>query len=240
MPSLLKCGEFARLCGTTKNTLIHYDAIGLLHPARTTPNGYRWYRTAQYWDLSTIATLQQSGSSLEEIRSLRETEDPARKLALLRSRSADLRREAERLLARQRLLEAFLASAVEAQSMPFGEIIVTERPKTRIRVFGADPAALSSADDMADSCTRCIDWDVAHAEIVTPPSGLIVTQADMARGVFTPCAHFTRPPFPAGAGGIRASRAIPSPKAPPSLRTLPAGRCARNDPGADRRAGGVP
>ena len=29
-------GEFARLCGTTKETLRHYHNIGLLVPARTT------------------------------------------------------------------------------------------------------------------------------------------------------------------------------------------------------------
>lgn len=40
MDSFLKCGEFAALCGTTKNTLIHYDRLGLLSPAYVTESGY--------------------------------------------------------------------------------------------------------------------------------------------------------------------------------------------------------
>ena len=39
----LKTGEFASLCGVTKDTLFHYDDIGLLKPARVGENGYRLY-----------------------------------------------------------------------------------------------------------------------------------------------------------------------------------------------------
>ena len=31
----IKTGDFARLCGTNKRTLIHYDEIGLFKPAYT-------------------------------------------------------------------------------------------------------------------------------------------------------------------------------------------------------------
>ena len=43
-------GEFARLCGTTKETLRHYHNIGLLVPARTTENGYHYYASFQFYD----------------------------------------------------------------------------------------------------------------------------------------------------------------------------------------------
>ena len=37
-------GQFAKLCSTTKETLFHYDSLGLLKPARVGENGYRYYR----------------------------------------------------------------------------------------------------------------------------------------------------------------------------------------------------
>lgn len=38
---LLKAGEFAHLCGTTKETLRHYKDIGLLMPVAKAENGYQ-------------------------------------------------------------------------------------------------------------------------------------------------------------------------------------------------------
>lgn len=39
----LSAGRFAALVGTTKETLFHYDEIGLFVPKRRGTNGYRYY-----------------------------------------------------------------------------------------------------------------------------------------------------------------------------------------------------
>ena len=39
----LKTAAFAALCGVKKDTLLHYDRIGLLKPSRVGENGYRYY-----------------------------------------------------------------------------------------------------------------------------------------------------------------------------------------------------
>ena len=36
-------GELARIMGITKETLFHYDEIGLFRPAVVKTNGYRYY-----------------------------------------------------------------------------------------------------------------------------------------------------------------------------------------------------
>lgn len=51
----------------TKHTLIHYDDIGLLAPAITEENGYRYYIDKQYSDFSNISQLKELGLSLKEI-----------------------------------------------------------------------------------------------------------------------------------------------------------------------------
>lgn len=61
-------GEFAKLCHTTKETLFHYDEIGLLKPKIIKDNGYRYYLSSQYFEFDLIKVLQEAKMSLKEIR----------------------------------------------------------------------------------------------------------------------------------------------------------------------------
>ena len=47
-------GQFAKLCSTTKETLFHYDSLGLLKPARVGENGYRYYAASQFSTLTLL------------------------------------------------------------------------------------------------------------------------------------------------------------------------------------------
>jgi DNA-binding transcriptional MerR regulator len=61
--------EFAKLRGTTSETLRHYDRIGLLKPdVIDKNNGYRYYSITQYEKLGTIKELRQLGISLDHIK----------------------------------------------------------------------------------------------------------------------------------------------------------------------------
>lgn len=64
----MKVGELASRTGLSVRTLHHYDAIGLLRPARRTPSGHRLYGMDEVRRLHQIASLRQLGLSLEEIR----------------------------------------------------------------------------------------------------------------------------------------------------------------------------
>jgi DNA-binding transcriptional MerR regulator len=59
--------EVAKLSGVTSRTLRHYDHIGLLPPARTGANGYRYYEQAQLLRLQRILLLRELGVGLNEI-----------------------------------------------------------------------------------------------------------------------------------------------------------------------------
>ena len=56
----IKTGDFAKLCGTNKRTLIHYDEIGLFKPARTDEKGYRYYSENQFDVFFTIFIIVKS------------------------------------------------------------------------------------------------------------------------------------------------------------------------------------
>lgn len=67
---MLKAGEFARLCRTTKETLRHYEDIGLLAPAARADNGYKLYSLIQLADFLFISSLRGAGLSLGKIKGL--------------------------------------------------------------------------------------------------------------------------------------------------------------------------
>lgn len=65
---MFKIGEFSQLGRVTIDTLRHYDAIGLLKPAKVDPvTGYRYYTAKQLQTLNRIIALKEVGFSLEEI-----------------------------------------------------------------------------------------------------------------------------------------------------------------------------
>lgn len=59
--------QLATLAGVTPRTLHHYDAIGLLTPARVLKNGYRQYDENQLLILQQILFFRELDFSLEEI-----------------------------------------------------------------------------------------------------------------------------------------------------------------------------
>ena len=63
-----KTAEFAALCGVRKDTLLHYDHIGLLKPQWVGENGYRYYAAQQLRTYDLIAALRRLGTPLAEIR----------------------------------------------------------------------------------------------------------------------------------------------------------------------------
>ena len=69
-------GELARIMGITKETLFHYDEIGLFCPQVVKENRYRYYSVDQIELLDTILLLKELGIPLKEIRSLLEKRTP--------------------------------------------------------------------------------------------------------------------------------------------------------------------
>ena len=69
--------DFAKFSRTTKDTLLHYDRIGLLSPESRGENKYRYYSSRRLAIINVIRTLQRLGMSLEEIKALKDLRTPA-------------------------------------------------------------------------------------------------------------------------------------------------------------------
>ncbi|MFI6483651.1 MerR family transcriptional regulator [Nonomuraea sp. NPDC050663] len=94
-------GDVARMSGLTSRTLRHYDDIGLLRPARTSGNGYRWYGRRELLRLQRILFLKELDVPLIQI---------TRILAGEQDDVAALRRHREDLVAHQERLGEIIAT----------------------------------------------------------------------------------------------------------------------------------
>lgn len=112
----LTAGEFAKIAGTTKHTLFHYDKIGLLPPDHRADNGYRYYSPEQLETFDVICTLRELDMPLAEIRQYLEHKSPGLFMKLLEQEDELISRKMKQLKQTRALLRkksAQLASYLE-------------------------------------------------------------------------------------------------------------------------------
>lgn len=104
MDTLLKAGAFAKLCRTTKETLRHYDRIGLLHPAARADNGYKLYALPRVVDFALVSALRSTGLALSEVRAFLEDPGSDRLQQTIGERVAEIERQQRDLEAKRQVL----------------------------------------------------------------------------------------------------------------------------------------
>ncbi len=100
-PNCYRIGDVARKTGLTIRALRHYDAIGLLTPARRSDAGQRLYASRDLMRLQRIVSLRALGLSLADVSDALDRDDPIglidRHVAHLRARIEADRRALDRL-----------------------------------------------------------------------------------------------------------------------------------------------
>ena len=107
-------GQFAKLCGTTKETLFHYDRTGILKPAYVGENGYRYYTAVQFYDFDLIQTMKYTGSSLEDIRKCFQNFDTGYFLEIFREKQCQIREKQKELEELSVFMEEMIQMTEEA------------------------------------------------------------------------------------------------------------------------------
>lgn len=138
--------EFARLGQVSVRMLRHYDAIGLLTPARVEPGtGYRVYSPDQLPALNRIVALKDLGFDLRQVAALMTVElDVAELRGMLRLRQADLESQARAVDTRLTAVGARLRMIEKEDAMPKDYVLKTV-PATRLVALSAtlDPDTMS-------------------------------------------------------------------------------------------------
>ena len=130
--------DFAKLSQTTRNTLHHYDAIGLLSPiSRGEDNHYRYYSSGQLAVVNVIRTFQALGMSLAEIKQWKEQRNPELVEEVFAQQIDKINKKIEEWTRAQKLLLTFQQSihsvknideeAITIQYLPAAAIVLGDR-----------------------------------------------------------------------------------------------------------------
>ncbi|UKY51520.1 MerR family transcriptional regulator [Streptomyces inhibens] len=124
-------GDFARYGRVSARMLRHYDAIGLLRPARTDPvSGYRFYEAAQLARLNRIIALKDLGFSLQQVGAILDEQVSVPELrGMLRLRQAELEEALTAAGARLAQVEARLRT-IESEGRMSADDVVVKRTET--------------------------------------------------------------------------------------------------------------
>jgi DNA-binding transcriptional MerR regulator len=141
-------GDFARLGRVSVRMLRHYDAIGLLVPARVDPgNGYRRYTVDQLARLHRIVALKDLGFTLEEVGTMLSDAVSADELAgMLRLRRAELAAQMAQDASRLARVEARLRSIQEEGQTMTAEVVIKHVPAARVAQCSGVAESLNPQD----------------------------------------------------------------------------------------------
>ncbi|WP_072314429.1 MerR family transcriptional regulator [Agrococcus sp. Marseille-P2731] len=106
--------RISKLAGISSRTLRHYDAVGILHPARTDAGGMRWYDEASLTRLQRILLLRGLGVGIPAIAESLERASDEEALA---AHLVDLEREATRIRRQIRAVQQTLRARERGTAM---------------------------------------------------------------------------------------------------------------------------
>ncbi|MCP9944857.1 MerR family transcriptional regulator [Streptomyces somaliensis] len=141
-------GDFARHGRVSVRMLRHYDAVGLLRPARVDPHsGYRFYEAGQLARLNRVIALKDLGFTLDQVRSIVDEEVGAEELrGMLRLRRAELETAVAEATVRLGRVAARLRAIESEGRMPTQDVVVKSLPAVRLAELSGTAAGFEPAD----------------------------------------------------------------------------------------------
>ena len=140
-------GEFAKLCGVKKQTLFHYDEIGILSPEMTGDNGYRYYSYKQLEVFSVISMLKELDMPLKDIKKYLDGRSPEAFIELLGNQSRAIDRKIAELKALKEYIKMKLDVTKEAVSAESETVFIQEQPEEYLIM--SEYSGSGSARDLA-------------------------------------------------------------------------------------------
>ncbi|MEV7597564.1 MerR family transcriptional regulator [Kitasatospora sp. NPDC089797] len=145
---MLNIGDFASHGRVSVRMLRHYDAIGLLTPARVDPvTGYRSYEAGQLARLNRVIALKELGFTLQQVRTVLDEQPTGAELrGMLRLRRAQLAAAIaadEQRLAR---VEARLRTIESEGNMSQHDVVVKPLPSVRVAQLSGVAASYQPED----------------------------------------------------------------------------------------------
>lgn len=162
----LSTGQFAKLMGVSKDTLFHYDKVGIFSPEIKVANGYRYYSIYQSDVFYVITTLKELDMPLKEIKAYLHKRSPEELILLLEKEAVNLTDKINHL---QKLGDFILEKSritKEAIGINTSDIVFEERDEERLIVTKAndltDDKNIYDSFFYHDNCLKNYNIDVTH------------------------------------------------------------------------------
>lgn len=117
-------GEFAKLCNVKKQTLFHYDDIGIFSPEIKDENGYRYYSYQQFDVFNVISILKEINMPLKEIKIYLDNRTPDGLIGLFEEKIVQVDKEIDDLKRIRSLMETKIALTKKARSIDYSKISI--------------------------------------------------------------------------------------------------------------------
>lgn len=127
-------GEFAKLCNVKKQTLFHYDEIGLLKPELKNDKGYRYYSYHQFNVFSVIELLKMMDTPLKDIKWYLKNKNPLELIELLREKTEEIERKRDELDRMEQMIETKIALTERALKINYDEIYLIEGEEEQLLI----------------------------------------------------------------------------------------------------------
>ncbi|MCF0145798.1 MAG: MerR family transcriptional regulator [Eubacterium sp.] len=173
----IQSGDFARICGTTRDTLRYYEKQQLLIPWKDPENGYHYYSYAQIGSFYFISTFRIAGSPTREIRDYLLNANQAGFIPQMGIQIEELKRQRADLDRKIRQLSGVVALDSVFHAHEYGVPTITDCPEGI--VFLMAPVASGNAYSLSD-----IAQDIQHHVHLFPdmagafPAGTAMDAAD--------------------------------------------------------------
>lgn len=186
-----KTGEFAALCGVKKDTLLHYDHIGILKPEKVETSGYRSYSVKQLYTFNLISALKRLGMSLLEIKKYLDERSPTSFLSLLQKQQKVLAEERKRLNSLALLLEETIKATELAERAIPGDIHLEQCPEEYYVAIKAPDYAHYDEPQFLLRSGALLAWARENGSI-SFPLGDIVTRERLLQDSFVEDFYYCR------------------------------------------------
>lgn len=130
--AILTARQFAAFARTTRDTLVHYENIGLLLPVSRNKYNYRQYSHTQLPIINLIRTCQELGMSLAEIKNVIAQRSPAEIDELLESKIKGIDYKVKNWQQARKLLYVLKQTIHAVHDVDEAAITVEYRPKMAI------------------------------------------------------------------------------------------------------------
>ena len=121
-------GEFARICGVKKQTLFHYDEIGIFRPAITGENGYRYYSYTQIETFQVLMALRDLNVLLKGIKAHMAHRSPQALIELLEERRNEVDEMIRKLQWSKKFIDTKIELTREGLDAPIGQVVFEDMP----------------------------------------------------------------------------------------------------------------